>query len=145
MEFNIFVLLSLFIFFVSRGKIMPHTLSPFRGFVGCISCFFLCFARFLGGHAEGETAISLVFLLLVPWWGSNQIPIRFQWGSNHDGWHTKGNILVSYSSYLLISCITETFVCDALILLPTHTSAYARALKCCTTHQPHRKSMQSKQ
>ena len=71
--------------------------------------------------------------------------VRFLWGSYHDGWHTKGNILVSYSSYLLISCITKTFVYDALILLPTHTSAYARTLKCCTTHQPHRKSMQSKQ
>ena len=62
-----------------------------------------------------------------------EVPIRFQSGSNEVpitmGGTQRAIHWFSYNSYLLISCITKTFVCDALILLLLFLGALDRVLQ----------------
>ena len=130
-------------FYVSRGQVNDQCLR--RNVLARRNSFTRVWLAFLAFTPKVKPLSRLYFSCL----SHGEVPIRFQSGSNEVPITMGGTLRAiywfSYNSYLLISCITKTFVYDALILLPTHTSAYARALKCCTTHQPHRKSMQSKQ
>ena len=62
-----------------------------------------------------------------------EVPIRFQSGSNEVPITMGGTLRAihwfSYNSYLLISCITKTFVYDALILLILFLGALDRVLQ----------------
>ena len=76
----------------------------------------------------------LAYLSLILRWGSDEVPIRFRWGSDGDRGHIRGNILGSYKYYLIDN---EFFYhinissCIVLLFVPRHGKYNIKwSLKC---------------